>query len=215
MLGKQNGFAAVPGPPSGAAAATRASRTALLADEVWARDALGPLVQAGAVPTATRRSLLGFRDMIERLREDAAEYFEVVRESPYMLVVDQLKKERCIAQKVDPNTNLKDWVNQPRSDVPAITHVDYSARIQTVDVERNPRLHSILTEFKKLTGYGILVNTSYNVRSEPIVCTPEDAYRCFMRTGIDVLVLDDFLVYKDKQPKWEETSNWREEFGLD
>jgi len=163
--------------------------------------------------TKFRESFRPFAPIV--LKEDAAEYFEVVRESPYMLVVDQLKKERCIEQKVDTSLSLKDWVNQPRSDVPAVTHVDYSARIQTVDAERNPRLHSILTEFKKLTGYGILVNTSYNVRSEPIVCTPEDAYRCFMRTGIDVLVLDDFLVYKDEQPAWEETSNWREEFGLD
>jgi carbamoyltransferase len=107
-------------------------------------------------------------------------------------------------------------VNHPALRRPRVTHVDYSARIQTVDTERNPRLHSILTEFKKLTGYGILVNTSFNVRSEPIVCTPEDAYRCFMRTGIDVLVLDDcVLVYKEKQPTWEETTNWREQFGLD
>ena len=163
--------------------------------------------------TKFRESFRPFAPIV--LKEDAAEYFEVVRESPYMLLVDMVQKKRLIERKVDPGTSLKDWVNQPRSDVPAITHVDYSARIQTVDRERNPRLHSILTEFKKLTGYGILVNTSYNVRSEPIVCTPEDAYRCFMRTGIDVLVLDDFLVYKDKQPAWEETSNWREEFGLD
>ena len=163
--------------------------------------------------TKFRESFRPFAPIV--LAEDAAEYFECVRESPYMLVVDQLKKERCIEQKVDHGLSLKDWVNQPRSDVPAVTHVDYSARIQTVDAGRNPRLHSILTEFKKLTGYGILVNTSFNVRSEPIVCTPEDAYRCFMRTGIDVLVLGDFLVYKDRQPKWEETSNWRDEFGLD
>ncbi len=163
--------------------------------------------------TKFRESFRPFAPIV--LKEDAADYFECVRESPYMLVVDQLKKERCIEQKVDHGLSLKDWVNQPRSDVPAVTHVDYSARIQTVDPERNPRLYSILTEFKKLTGYGILVNTSFNVRSEPIVCTPEDAYRCFMRTGIDVLVLDDFLVYKSKQPKWEETSNWRDEFGLD
>lgn len=163
--------------------------------------------------TKFRESFRPFAPIV--LKEDAAEYFEVVRESPYMLLVDQVRKERLIEQKVDPDTPLKDWVNQPRSDIPAVTHVDYSARIQTVDPERNPRLHSILTEFKELTGHGILVNTSFNVRSEPIVCTPEDAYRCFMRTGIDVLVLDDFLVYKDRQPKWEETSNWREEFGLD
>ncbi len=163
--------------------------------------------------TKFRESFRPFAPIV--LKEDAAEYFEVVRESPYMLLVDQVKKERLIEQKIEPSLSLKDWVNQPRSDVPAVTHVDYSARIQTVDEVRNPRLYSILTEFKKLTGYGILVNTSFNVRSEPIVCTPEDAYRCFMRTGIDVLVLGDFLVYKDKQPAWEESSNWREEFGLD
>ena len=163
--------------------------------------------------TKFRESFRPFAPIV--LKEDAADYFVNVRESPYMLLVDQLKQERCIEQKIDHGLTLKDWVNQPRSDVPAVTHVDYSARIQTVDPERNPRLYSILTEFKKLTGYGILVNTSFNVRSEPIVCTPEDAYRCFMRTGIDVLVLDDFLVYKSKQPKWEETSNWRDEFGLD
>jgi carbamoyltransferase len=163
--------------------------------------------------TKFRESFRPFAPIV--LKEDAAEYFEVVRESPYMLLVDMVQKHRLIEQERDPELNLKDWVNQPRSDIPAVTHVDYSARIQTVDPERNPRLHSILTEFKKLTGHGIMVNTSFNVRSEPIVCTPEDAYRCFMRTGIDVLVLDDFLVYKDKQPAWEETSNWREEFGLD
>jgi carbamoyltransferase len=99
--------------------------------------------------------------------------------------------------------------------LPAITHVDYSARIQTVDQERNPRLHRLLLEFKKLTGCPVLVNTSFNVRSEPIVCNPEDAYVCFMRTGIDVLVLDDFVLLKREQPLWEETANWREEFGLD
>jgi carbamoyltransferase len=127
-----------------------------------------------------------------------------------------LKAERCLPRKGDTSTlGLKEWVNQPRSDVPAVTHVDYSARVQTVDAERNPRMHSILTEFKALTGYGMLVNTSFNVRSEPIVCTPEDAYRCFMRTGIDVLVLDDFLVHKDRQPAWVETEDWRAEFGLD
>ncbi|MEZ4314942.1 MAG: carbamoyltransferase [Polyangiaceae bacterium] len=163
--------------------------------------------------TKFRESFRPFAPIV--LKEDAAQFFEVVRESPYMLLVDQVCKERLTPQKIDHSLSLKEWVNQPRSDVPAVTHVDYSARIQTVDPERNPRLYSILTEFKALTGYGILVNTSFNVRSEPIVCTPEDAYRCFMRTGIDVLVLDDFLVYKDRQPKWEETSNWRDEFGLD
>jgi carbamoyltransferase len=154
------------------------------------------------------------------LKEDAAEYFEVVHESPYMLMVDQVKKERC-KPKPAPSTgkdggiDLKEWVNTPRSDIPAVTHVDYSARIQTVDQERNPRLHALLTAFKEVTGYGILVNTSFNVRSEPIVCTPEDAYRCFMRTGIDILVLDNFVLDKKKQPSWKESTNWQEQFGLD
>ena len=106
-------------------------------------------------------------------------------------------------------------MNTPRSDVPAVTHVDFSARIQTVDQERNPRLYGLLQAFKKETGYGILVNTSFNVRSEPIVCTPEDAYRCFMRTGIDILVLDNFVLQKKEQPEWKESTNWQEQFGLD
>ena len=154
------------------------------------------------------------------LKEDAPEYFEVVHESPYMLMVDQVVKSRCKPMparttKEGEAVDLKEWVNAPRSDVPAITHVDYSARIQTVDQERNPRLYALLQAFKKETGYGILVNTSFNVRSEPIVCTPEDAYRCFMRTGIDILVLDNFVLEKKAQPEWKETQNWQEQFGLD
>src|ERR1051326_7358469 len=96
-----------------------------------------------------------------------------------------------------------------------LTNLGYSGRVQTVDQERNPRLHGLLEEFKNITGYGILVNTSFNVRSEPIVCTPEDAYRCFMRTGIDILVLDNFVLDKRKQPEWREDSSWQDEFGLD
>ena len=109
---------------------------------------------------------------------------------------------------------LTEWVNRPRSDVPAITHVDYSARIQTVG-EESPRYHAILTEFEKLTGYGVIVNTSFNVRGEPIVCTPEDAYRCFMRTEMDYLVLGPFLLDKRAQPKVEDEGDWRQEFQLD
>jgi carbamoyltransferase len=150
------------------------------------------------------------------LEEDAGEYFEAVKSSPYMLLVDQVRPERCYESRVDRRkADLKEWVNEPRSDVPAITHVDYSARIQTVDPERSPDMYEILHEFKKLTGYGIMVNTSFNVRSEPIVCTPEDAYVCFMRTGIDVLVLDRFVLQKSEQPAWHEEENWRESFGLD
>jgi carbamoyltransferase len=149
------------------------------------------------------------------LAEDAEEYFEVVHDSPYMLLIDQVRPERCIKDAAGPNRDIMEWVNTPRSDIPAVTHVDYSARIQTVDRARHPDVHGILSEFKKITGYGILVNTSFNVRSEPIVCTPEDAYRCFMRTGIDTLVLDDFILEKNEQPLWAEGSDWREEFGLD
>ena len=153
------------------------------------------------------------------LKEDAGEYFEAVRESPYMLMVDQVKRERCTSAPTPAQSggtvSLTDWVNIPRSDVPAVTHVDYSARIQTVDTDRNPRLHALLAAFKQETGYGILVNTSFNVRSEPIVCTPEDAYRCFMRTGIDILVLENFVLDKAMQPPWTEDTSWQEEFGLD
>jgi carbamoyltransferase len=168
--------------------------------------------------TKFRESFRPFAPIV--LKEDAPEYFEVVHESPYMLMVDQVKKERCKPMperktKDGEAVDLKEWVNTPRSDVPAVTHVDYSARIQTVDEERNPRLYALLQAFKKETGYGILVNTSFNVRSEPIVCTPEDAYRCFMRTGIDILVLDNFVLDKKAQPEWKESTNWQDQFGLD
>jgi carbamoyltransferase len=164
--------------------------------------------------TKFRESFRPFAPIV--LREDVADYFEVVQESPYMLLVAGLKQERRLPRRGDEESlSLTEWVNRPRSDLPAITHIDYSARVQTVDRERNPRLHALLTEFKRLTGCSVLVNTSFNVRSEPIVCTPEDAYACFMRTGIDVLVLEDFILLKKDQPTWVETENWQEEFGLD
>ena len=168
--------------------------------------------------TKFRESFRPFAPIV--LKEDAPDYFEKVTESPYMLMVDQLKKERLTAEasqgtSTDPNLTLRERVNAVRSDVPAITHVDNSARIQTVDEERNPRLYALLQEFKKLTGYGILVNTSFNVRSEPIVCTPEDAYQCFMRTGIDILVLDNLVLEKSEQPEWQESTDWQQQFGLD
>jgi len=150
------------------------------------------------------------------LAEDVAEYFEVLRESPYMLLVDQVRENRCIRPgNAGAGVSLKEWVNTARSDVPAITHVDYSGRVQTVDRERNPEMWAILQEFKRLTGYGIVINTSFNVRGEPIVCTPEEAYTCFMRTGMDVLVLEDLVLEKDGQPSWHESSRWREDFVLD
>jgi len=164
--------------------------------------------------TKFRESFRPFAPIV--LQEDVSDYFDVIRESPYMLLVAGVKKERRIPLRGDErDLTLTEWVNRPRSDLPAITHVDFSARVQTVDADRNPRLHSLLTEFKKLTGCSVLVNTSFNVRSEPIVCTPEHAYCCFMRTGIDILVLNDFVLEKTGQPEWVETDNWHEEFGLD
>jgi len=178
-------------------------------------DARSPKMQSYLnLATKFRESFRPFAPIV--LEEDAGDYFEVVRKSPYMLLVDQVRPERCNVDNVrDRGLSLKEWVNMKRSDVPAITHVDYSARIQTVDRKRNPRLHRVLSYFKEKTGYGIAVNTSFNVRSEPIVATPEDAYRCFMRTGIDVLVLDNFVLRKSDQPAWTETDDWREQFGLD
>lgn len=102
-----------------------------------------------------------------------------------------------------------------RSDLPSITHIDFSARIQTVHKETNPRYHQLISAFKKLTGYGVVVNTSFNVRGEPIVHTPEDAYRCFMRTEMDYLVVGNYLFNKREQPEWAEKDNWKEEFVLD
>jgi len=102
-----------------------------------------------------------------------------------------------------------------RSDIPAITHLDFTARLQTVHRETNPRFWELLNAFKERTGYGVIVNTSFNVRGEPIVCTPEDAYRCFMRTDMDYLVVGDFIFAKTEQPPWQEKDNWQEEYGLD
>jgi carbamoyltransferase len=149
------------------------------------------------------------------LEERVSDYFELDRPSPYMLLVADVVESRRIPKRGDEaGLPLTEWVNRPRSDMPAITHVDYSARIQTVG-EESPRYHAILQEFEQLTGYGVIVNTSFNVRGEPIVCTPEDAYRCFMRTEMDYLVLGPFLLEKTAQPKLEEKGDWRQEFQLD
>ena len=149
------------------------------------------------------------------LEERVSDYFDLDRPSPYMLLVADVVESRRVPKRGDErDLPLTEWVNRPRSDVPAITHVDYSARIQTVG-EESPRYHAIIQEFEKLTGYGVIVNTSFNVRGEPIVCTPEDAYRCFMRTEMDYLVLGPFLLDKKAQPAIEEKGDWRQEFQLD
>jgi carbamoyltransferase len=150
------------------------------------------------------------------LAEDCNQYFEHESNSPYMLLVQPVKKER--RKKLPENFNtlsLKDKLYYLRSDMPAITHIDFSARIQTVHKETNPRYYDLIEEFKKLTGYGVIVNTSFNVRGEPIICTPEDAYRCFMRTEMDFLVIGNFVFDKTEQPTWKEKDNWKEEFTLD
>jgi len=111
--------------------------------------------------------------------------------------------------------DLIEKVNRRRSDIPSVTHFDYSARIQTVHRDTNPLYHEILSAFEALTGCAVVVNTSFNVRGEPIVCTPEDAYRCFMRTEMDFLYLEGFWLRKDEQPDVTEEKDWREEFALD
>jgi carbamoyltransferase len=164
--------------------------------------------------TKFRESFRPFAPVV--LQEDVGDYFEIIRDSPYMLMVAGVKKERCSQPAGDESQlSLTEWVNRPRSDIPAVTHVDHSARVQTIDRARHPRMHELLTEFKRQTGCSVLVNTSFNVRSEPIVCTPQDAYTCFMRTGIDVLALENFILEKPNQPEWEESESWQEEFGLD
>ncbi len=136
------------------------------------------------------------------LRERVADYFELEEASPYMLLVAAVKSSlRKEGGAKVAEADFIERLNAPRSTIPAVTHVDYSARVQTVSAQDNPRFHQLLTEFEKQTGCAVLVNTSFNVRGEPPVCTPEDAYRCFMRTGMDYLVLGNFLVAKTAQPK--------------
>ena len=151
------------------------------------------------------------------LAERVSDYFEFDRPSPYMLMVAPVRESRRLpaAEGRADSEDLIEWVNQLRSDVPAITHVDYSARLQTVDARTNPRFHGILREFERLTGYAVIINTSFNVRGEPIVCTPDDAYRCFMRTDMDYLALGPFLLAKTDQPNFQDAENWRETFTLD
>ena len=159
----------------------------------------------------------GFRPFAPSvLRERVQDWFELDGDSPYMLLVAPVKAERTIPMTLQERQL---WgiaqLNVPRSDVPAITHIDYSARIQTVSADTNPDYHALISAFEALTGCPLLVNTSFNVRGEPIVCTPHDAYQCFMRTGIDYLVLGPFLLDKRDQPEWKEDSEWRSEFQLD
>jgi carbamoyltransferase len=159
----------------------------------------------------------GFRPFAPSvLRERVSDYFELDVESPYMLLVAPVKEEirRPLTEEQRALWGL-DLLNTPRSEIPAVTHVDYSARVQTVDREDSPEYHALISAFEARTGCAVLVNTSFNVRGEPIVCTPEDAYRCFMRTNIDHLVLWPFLLDKKEQPEWMEEGDWRDAVPLD
>ena len=150
------------------------------------------------------------------LAEHVHEWFELDRDSPYMLLVADVQPAVRRAMTDDEQRLWGiDKLNVPRSDIPAVTHVDYSARIQTVRRDTNPLYWDIIEAFRLRTGCAVIVNTSFNVRGEPIVCTPEDSYRCFMRTEMDALVLEDCLLLKDEQPAFDDRSNWREEFTLD
>jgi carbamoyltransferase len=150
------------------------------------------------------------------LAERVSDYFELDTASPYMLIVAPIREELRL-----PLTDAQqmlfgiDRLNLKRSQLPAITHVDYSARVQTVHEKTNPRYHALLKSFERRTGCGVLVNTSFNVRGEPIVGSPEDAYRCFMRTEIDYLVLENFLLAKTDQVPWAKDESWKNEFELD
>ncbi len=147
------------------------------------------------------------------LAEDVSQFFEHDSSSPYMLLVAQLKSS--LLKTLDSSKKGLDKLKQIRSSLPAITHVDNSARIQTVHKHTNPRFYHLLTAFKALTGCSVLINTSFNVRGEPIVCTPEDAYRCFMRTEMDILVLENHILIKNEQGDFQDDQDWQQEFELD
>ena len=150
------------------------------------------------------------------LLEDASTYFELDRASPYMLLVAPVSAGlRCAPQPEHAALFGIDKLQVPRSSIPAVTHVDYSSRVQTVDAQTNPRFHALLRRFKDATGCSVLVNTSFNVRGEPIVGSPADAYRCFMRTEMDLLVIEDHLLHKASQPPWADRGAWKDEFVLD
>ena len=159
----------------------------------------------------------GFRPFAPSvLIEDSKDFFDLPVASPYMLLIADVKKERRKALPENYNElDLWEKLYYERSDVQAITHLDFSARIQTVHKETNPKYWQLIHTFKEKTGYGILVNTSFNVRGEPIVCTPEDAYKCFMRTEMDYLVVNNFLLRKTEQPDWENREKWIVQFARD
>jgi carbamoyltransferase len=150
------------------------------------------------------------------LLEDVSEFFELDQASPYMLLVTPVVESR--RRRMDESEEELfgiEKLNKIRSDIPAVTHIDNSARVQTVRAEDNAAYHALIKAFKKCTGYGVIINTSFNVRGEPIVCTPEEAYLCFMRTEMDALVIEGILFDKEEQPSLIEDVDWRELYALD
>ena len=159
----------------------------------------------------------GFRPFAPSvLEEDISTYFDLDRPTPYMLLVAPVNTNRRHPLPDGyEEMEMYERLYHLRSDIPAITHVDYSARIQSVNKEKNPRYWQLINAFKALTGFGVIVNTSFNVRGEPIVCTPHDAYTCFMRTEMDYLVMGNLLFAKSEQPQWHEDETWRDKYELD
>jgi carbamoyltransferase len=150
------------------------------------------------------------------LRECVSDYFDLDADSPYMLLVAPVKKERRVAGSENREDKLGiDQLKIIRSDIPSVTHVDFSARVQTVDEERNPRFYRLIKAFQHQTGYGVLVNTSFNIRGEPIVGTPSDAYRCFMFTDMDALVIENRIFLKQEQPELPGAEEYKSRFHLD
>jgi len=156
------------------------------------------------------------------LAEHADEWFELTPDhkepvaSPYMLLVAPVKGDKC--RDVPPDKQHCEGIDKLkvcRSQIPAITHVDYSARVQTVHSDTNPKYHAVIKRFHEKTGCPVIVNTSFNVRGEPIVCTPDHAYRCFMRTQMDYLIMENCLLDKESQPAWQEDEDWQKTYELD
>lgn len=148
--------------------------------------------------------------------ENVSDWFEIDRKSPYMLLVAPVKEDKRKPMTEDQQKLFGiDRLNIPRSEIPAITHVDYSARIQTIHQDTNPRFHDLISHFESQTGCPVLINTSFNVRGEPIVASPEDAYRCFMRTEMDYLVMENILLSRENQPEHKQDDSWKDEFELD
>ncbi len=158
-----------------------------------------------------------FRPFAPAVKSDkVSDWFEIDRKSPYMLLVAPVKQDKLLSMTEEQKQLFGiDRLNIPRSDIPAVTHVDYSARIQTVHDDTNPRFHELLSQFESKTGCPVLINTSFNVRGEPIVATPEDAHRCFMRTEMDYLVMENVILTKTDQPVYEQDESWKDEYELD